>query len=58
MKYLCVVYDRKSGKELFDFTIEANNEPYARHRAGNMYKELDPESAYDWYVDSLRLDDC
>jgi hypothetical protein len=57
VKYLCVVLDRASGKELLDFNIEANNEPYARHRAANMYKELDPDSAYDWYVDSMRLDD-
>jgi len=55
MKYLCVVYDQKSGKELFDFNIEANNEPFARHKAANLFKELEPDADYDWYVDSVML---
>lgn len=57
MKYLCVVVDRASGKELFDFNIEANNEYYARHKAANMYKDLEPDATHDWFVDSLKLDD-
>jgi hypothetical protein len=56
-KYLCVVYDRASGKELVDFNIEANNEYYARHKAANMFKELEPDANYDWYVDSLLMED-
>jgi hypothetical protein len=55
-KYLCVVYNRETGKELYDFEIEANNEYYARHKAANLYKDLEPDATYDWYVDSLMLE--
>ena len=58
MKYLCVIVDRESKKELYDLEVEANNEYYARHKAANVFRELEPDASYDWYVDSLRLDDC
>jgi hypothetical protein len=52
-----VVIDRDTKKELYDLEVEANNEYYARHKAANVYRELEPDSPYDWCVDSLRLDE-
>jgi hypothetical protein len=57
MKFLCIVIDQASKKELIDFNIEANNEYFARWKAGKMFKELEPDLDIDWYVDSLKLDD-
>lgn len=57
MNYLCVVVDKASGKELIDFNIKANNEPFARWKAGQMYKELEPNAEHEWYVDSLLMEE-
>lgn len=57
MKFLCVVYNRATGKELYDMTVEANNEYYARHKAANEFSALEPDADYDWYVDSLQMED-
>ena len=55
-KYLCVVVDRKSGKQLASFEIESTEDYYARHKAVDLFITYNQSVAMeDWYVDSCEI---
>jgi hypothetical protein len=56
-KFLCIVIERHSKKQLMEYTITADDWYYARHMAANKFRnEIDPPKELDWCVDSLELD--
>lgn len=65
-KFLCVIIDRVSGKELSSYKIEASDWYYARHKAANKYRHeinknfnlpahILERLSKDWYVDSCEI---
>jgi glutaredoxin 2 len=56
-RYLCMVIDRYSGKDLAEFEVDASNEYFAKHKARSLFEERQKyqprlRKHEDWYVDS------
>lgn len=56
MEYLCVVVDNKTNKTLAEYEVQANNEPFARWKATQLFRDTSPAFDLDWVVDVLKLD--
>ena len=55
-RFLYLVVDQDTSEQLAEYEIDANNAPYARYRAANLYRASHPHYAdRDWHVDSLEL---
>lgn len=56
MEFLCVVIDSKTNATLAEYEIAASNEPFAKWKAGKLFRADNRSANVDWTVDALLLD--